>query len=88
MSTLQRYDMEAVSYSGAWVKEIPSEDGDWVKADEAIALKKRVEELEKAFETCHSWHNIPHICVDMVDKHYHELFSDAYNPHKHWSERK
>ena len=61
---------------------------DVVMADEAIALKKRVEELEKAFETCHTWHNIPHICVDMVDKYYHELFSDAYNPHKHWSERK
>lgn len=45
---LQRYDMEAVSYSGAWVKEIPSDDGDWVKASDAEALEKRVLELEKA----------------------------------------
>jgi len=43
---LQRYDMEAVSYSGAWVKEIPSDDGDWVKYSD-------VAELESALcETC------------------------------------
>ena len=42
MSALQRYDMEAMSYSGAWVKEKPSEDGDWVKADEAIAEVEKV----------------------------------------------
>jgi hypothetical protein len=47
MSTLQRYDMEAMSYSGAWVKEIPSEDGEWVKADEAIALEKELEDERK-----------------------------------------
>jgi hypothetical protein len=43
---LRRYDMEAVSYAGAWVKEIPSDDGDWVKYSD-------VAELESALcETC------------------------------------
>ena len=44
---LPRYDMEAVSYSGAWVKPHLSDDGDWVKTIDAIALWNRTEELEK-----------------------------------------
>jgi len=49
---LQRYDMEAMSYSGAWVKEIPSEDGEWVKADEAIAEVDRLLAMIQELKCC------------------------------------
>jgi len=87
--TLQRYDIYHDSFDiNVSLSKKVSPCGEWMKADDAERLEKRVEELEKALKTCHGRHQFPIQCAELVDALYHELFSDEYNPHKHWSERK
>ena len=56
-----------------------SDTGEWVREDEALA---EIARLRAAFEICHTYHMYPRHCASMVDHHYHELFPEAYNPHK------
>jgi hypothetical protein len=87
MSRLQRYSIWKDGHLSGLIADA-DDNGPWVKASDAEGLEKRNAELEKALKTCHGRHQFPTQCAELVDVYYHELFSDAYNPHKHWSERK
>jgi hypothetical protein len=80
--------MSAKDYNTVKHQMTPEWDSLWAKLEKVEALEKRVQELENALKSCHGIHQFPTQCAELVDVYYHELFTDAYNPHKHWSERK
>ena len=55
---------------------------DVVLKEDAEKLEAENKRLRAAFEICHTYHMYPRHCASMVDHHYHELFPEAYNPHK------
>ena len=46
------------------------------------SLKQRIEDLEKAFRACHEVHMYPRMCAVSVDRYFHKLFPDEYDPYK------